>query len=297
MKNNTKNNICIVGSGVVGSATGNGFRNIGKDVIFFDVDSKRIENMKKEGIPATTDFKLAARESNVFFLCVPTPDKDQQIDLSIIDTAVKNLATLCKDKEEYFLVVAKSTIVPMTTENRIIPMLEKYSGKKVGADFGVCFNPEFLREENPLKDFLSPDRIVIGQYDKKSGDMLYELYSDFMCPIVRTDLKTAEMAKYANNCFYAAKISYFNELDMICREIGINSVTIRKIVQMDKYYGTHPWNHGHSFGGKCIPKDLNALIGLVNHGGIHEPTLLKAVRKVNEEIDQANNVANGVKNT
>ncbi len=287
-----KNSICIVGSGVVGCATGKGFMNIGKDVIFFDVDANRVENMKKEGIQATTDFELAARESSIFFLCVPTPDKDQLIDLSIIDKVVRDLATLCKDKNEYFLVVAKSTIVPMTTENRIIPMFEKYSGKKVGVDFGICFNPEFLREENPLKDFLSPDRIVIGQYDKKSGDTLYELYSGFMCPIIRTDLRTAEMAKYANNCFYAAKISYFNELHMICREIGIDSVTIRKIVQMDKFYGVHPWSHGHSFGGKCIPKDLNALIGLVNHGGIHEPTLLKAIRRVNEEIDVAGEVKN-----
>ena len=282
----------MVGSGVVGSATGKGFENIGKDVIFFDVDASRIENLKKEGFRATTDFQFAIRDSGIFFLCVPTPDCDQQIDLSIIDIATKNLATLCRDKNEYFIVVVKSTIIPMTTENRIIPIFEKYSGRKVGIDFGVCFNPEFLREENPLRDFLNPDRIVIGQYDQKSGDILYELYSGFTCPIIRTDLRTAEMAKYANNCFYATKISFFNEIHMICQEIGIDSVTIRKIVQMDKYYGIHPWSHGHSFGGKCIPKDLNALIALVNHGGIHEPTLLKAVRRVNEQIDLVNNGKN-----
>ncbi len=280
-----KNSICIIGSGVVGCATGKGFANIGKDVIFYDVDTNKIENLRKEGIKATADFGFATRESNVFFLCVPTPDKNQEIDLSIIESAVQKLATLCKDKTDYFLVVTKSTVIPMTTEKKIIPMFEQYSGKKAGVDFGVCFNPEFLREENPLKDFLNPDRIIIGQFDKKSGDTLYELYGGFMCPIIRTDLKTAEMAKYANNCFYATKISFFNEIHMICREIGIDSTIIRKVVQMDKYYGTHPWSHGHSFGGKCIPKDLNALIGLANHGGIHEPSLLKAVRTVNEEID------------
>lgn len=176
----------------------------------------------------------------------------------------------------------------MTTEKVIIPIFEKYSGKKAGKDFGVCFNPEFLQEKRAYEDVINPDRIVIGEYDKKSGDILEKIYKPFNAPIIRTDIRTSEMVKYANNCFYATKISFFNEIHMMCQKVGIDSVTVRKVVQMDKYYGVHPWEHGHAFGGKCLPKDLNAIIGLFNHQRIHNPVLLKAVRKVNSRISSVN---------
>jgi UDPglucose 6-dehydrogenase len=281
-------NISILGSGVVGSATGMGLKNIGNNVVFYDIDTNRIESLKKQELHATTDLEHAVKSSEIFFICVPTPDKNRMIDLSIIESAVKELSKECKDKKDYFLIVVKSTVIPMTTENLIIPLIEKYSNKKIGTDFGVCFNPEFLREANPYEDFMNPDRIVIGEYDQKSGNLLEQVYSPFKCPILRTNLRTAEFAKYANNCFYATKISFFNEIHLMCQNIGIDSHIIRKVVQMDKYYGIHPWEHGHSFGGKCLPKDLNAAIGLFNEGHIHDPILLKAVRKVNENIDILN---------
>ncbi len=278
----------IIGSGIVGSATGKGFKDLENNVSFFDIDANRIELLKKQGLQATKDLKFVAKSSEIFFICVPTPDKNRNIDLSIIKSAVIELSKECKDKRDYFLIVVKSTVIPITTENIIIPLIEKYSNKKVGSDFGVCFNPEFLRETNPYEDFMNPDRIVIGEYDKKSGDILEQLYSPFKCPIIRTNLRTAEMTKYANNCFYATKISFFNEIHLMCQKIGIDSNIIRKIVQMDKFYGIHPWEHGHSFGGKCLPKDLNAVIALFNEGHIHDPVLLKAVRKVNEDIEFLN---------
>lgn len=278
-------NISIIGSGVVGSATGKGFKDLGNNVWFFDIDINKIECLKKQGLQATADLEFVVKNSEIFFISVPTPDKNQKIDLSAIKSAVKELSKECKDKKDYFLIVVKSTVIPMTTENIIIPLIEEHSNKNVGNDFGVCFNPEFLRETNPYEDFMNPDRIVIGEYDKKSGDILEQLYSPFKCPIIRTDLRTAEMTKYANNCFYATKISFFNEMHLMCQNIGIDSNIIRNVVQMDKYYGNHPWEHGHSFGGKCLPKDLNAIIALFNEGHIHNPVLLKAVRKVNEDID------------
>lgn len=272
----------IIGSGVVGAAVGMGFHTIGHDVLFFDINTRIIENLAKNGYRATTNIEDVAKDSNVFFICVPTPDKDAQIDLSIIKTAVKNLSIACRGRNDYFLVVAKSTIIPMTTEKILVPILEEYLGKKAGAEFGVCFNPEFLNEAHPYEDIMNPDRIVIGEYDKRSGDALLKLYETFKCPIVRTDLRTAEMVKYANNCFNATKISFFNEMDLMCREISIDSNTIRKVVQMDRYYGIHPWKHGHSFSGKCLPKDLNAIICMFDN--VHEAILLKSVRKVNEQI-------------
>jgi UDPglucose 6-dehydrogenase len=281
-------NIGIIGSGVVGSATGIGFKTIGNNVTFFDIDQKIIKDLTTRGLSATTDLGRVVKNSDIFFICVPTPDKDGKIYLDIIESAVKELSKLCKDKNEYFLVVVKSTIIPMTTEKVIIPLIEKYSLKKVGHEFGVCFNPEFLRNKCATEDFMNPDRIVIGEYDKRSGDTLEELYSSFKCHIIRTDLRTSEMAKYANNCFYATKISFFNEMHMMCQQIGADSNTIRKVVQLDKFYGVHPWEHGHSFGGKCLPKDLNAMISLFNEEHIHDPILLKAVKKINGDIDNYN---------
>ncbi len=244
--------------------------------------------MTKRGLSATTDLDYTVKNSDIFFVCVPTPDKDGKIYLNLIESAVAELSKFCKSKNEYFLVVIKSTITPMTTEKVVIPLIEKYSLKKVGYEFGVCSNPEFLRDKCAVEDFMNPDRIVIGEYDKRSGDMLEELYSHFKCPIIRTDLRTSEMTKYANNCFYATKISFFNEIHMMCQQIGADSNVIRKVVQLDKFYGSHPWEHGHSFGGKCLPKDLGALITLFNDGHIHDPVLLKAVKKINDDIDKYN---------
>lgn len=278
-------NISIIGSGVVGTAVGMGLKDLGNNVLFFDIDKTKIESLAKDGLLITDNLDYIVKNSNIFFICVPTPDKDGNIDLNIIESCIKNLSKLCAYKNEYFLVVIKSTIIPMATENRIIPLIEEYSNKKVGIDFGICFNPEFLNESHPYEDFMNPDRIVIGEYDKKSGDLLKNLYSNFKCPIIRTDIKTAEMSKYANNCFNVTKISFFNEIHMMCSKIGIDSDIIRKIVQLDRYYAIHPWKHGHSFGGKCLPKDLNAIIAFFNEEHIHDPILLKSVRKVNEEID------------
>lgn len=281
-----KSKIGIIGSGVVGFATGKAFAEYHNEVTFLDIDPDKVESLIKQGFKATTDFITAVKNNDIFFVCVPTPDKNGDIDLSFINSCIKKLAKLCRAKQRYFLIVIKSTITPTTTERIIIPIIEKYSSKKIGKDFGVCFNPEFLRDNNAFEDFMNPDRIVIGEYDKISGDTLEKLYSLFKCPIVRTDLRTAEMAKYANNCFYATKISFFNEIHMMCQGIGIDSNAVRKIVQLDKYYGTHPWEHGHGFGGKCLPKDLNAMITMFNEGHIHDPVLLKAVKNVNEIIDK-----------
>ncbi|VVB87846.1 UDP-glucose 6-dehydrogenase AglM [uncultured archaeon] len=277
-------NIGIIGSGIVGSATGKGLKDLGNNVSFYDIDISKIEDLKKQGLQATTDLESVVKNSEIFFICVPTPDNNRKIDLGIMESAVSELSKECRKKPDYFLLVVKSTVIPTTTENIIIPLIEKYSNKKVGNDLGVCFNPEFLRESNPYEDFKNPDRIVIGEYDKKSGDVLEQLYLPFKCPIIRTNLRTAEMTKYANNCFYATKISFFNEIHLMCKEIGIDSNIIRKVVQMDKFYKNHPWEHGHSFGGKCLPKDLNAIIAFFDQYNIHDPMLLKAVRKVNEDI-------------
>lgn len=275
--------IGIIGSGVVGYAVGKGFDQLKHDVLFYDINKSRAEAIIGEGRRATTDIKSAAEYSDVFFVCVPTPTKKRKIDLSIITAAAKDLAKAARNKKGYFLIAVKSTVVPTTTEKLIIPLFEKYSGKKAGADFGVCYNPEFLRAKYAFEDFMDPDRIVIGEYDKKSGDILGELYAPFTCPVIRTpNFRTAELIKYANNCFYAAKISFFNEIHLISEKLGIDSALVRRAVQMDRYYPSHPLFHGKGFGGECLPKDLNALIGFCAGLKIHNPVLLKSVWAVNK---------------
>lgn len=280
-------NICIFGSGVVGSAVGKAFAAKGQTVVFYDVSSSRVAALEKEGFETTLDLPGTMENADAVFICVPTPSPGGKISLSHIRDAAAKIGKFLRNKDGYTLIAVKSTVVPKTCEETVLPLIEEHSGKKAGKDFGLCSNPEFLREAKALEDALNPDRIIIGEFDKRSGDALEKLYGGFSCPIIRTDLKTAEMAKYANNTFYAAKISFFNELHIICSKIGADSNAVRKIVQMDRFYGTHPWSHGSSFGGHCLPKDLNALIAFSAGTAGHTPLLLNAVREVNGEMGGA----------
>lgn len=276
--------IGMIGSGVVGYATGRMFVTQGYEVTFFDIFPITLDKIEKNGYKVAHSLK--DMDSNIFFICVPTPDNNGEIDLSYIRDAITKLSEILKNREEYFMIVVKSSVIPGTTEKVVIPIVQEITGKTIGIDFDVCFNPEFLNEAHPFEDVMNPDRIVVGAINENSGTILESLYSKFKCPKIRTNIVTAEMAKYANNCFNATKISFFNEIHMMCKHINVDSVLIRKIVQLDRYYGIHPWEHGHKFGGKCLPKDLNAIICMFNEGHIHDPVLLKAVRIVNKEIEQ-----------
>jgi nucleotide sugar dehydrogenase len=276
-------NIGIIGSGVVGYATGKAFVTIGNNVIFFDVVETTLNRIENEGYKVARTLDVL-QSADIFFIIVPTPDKEGEIDLSYVRTVITDLSNVLKNRESYFTIVVKSSVVPRTIEQVVIPLIEQITGKTCGRDFGVCFNPEFLNEAHPYEDVMNPDRIVIGEYDKASGDVLANLYSVFTCPIIRTNIVTAEMAKYANNAFNATKISFFNEIIMMCNKIKADSATIHKIVQLDRYYGIHPWHIGTPYGGKCLPKDTNAIIHMFNHGGLHDPILLKAVRYINDEM-------------
>lgn len=288
--------IGIVGSGVVGYATGSGLIKTGHSVLFYDVNGERVRWIRNNGFEATDDIRAVTQFADVIFVSVPTPTVNGKIDLSYVRSAIMNLGSAISSRKEYFTIVVKSSVVPLTTENVIVPLFEKHSGKVAGKDFGVCMNPEFLQEKCANDDFMHPDRIVIGEYDKRSGDVLEAIYKFFSCPILRVNIRTAEIIKYANNCFYATKISFFNEIHLMCRKLDINSEMVRKAVQLDRFYGTHPWSHGHAFGGKCLPKDLSAFIDLCESDVLGEPILLKSVREVNEKVrslDEQSNMTGG----
>jgi UDPglucose 6-dehydrogenase len=293
-------NISIIGIGYVGLVTGACFAKLGNNIICVDVDKKKIDLINrgispiyekgleellakyKGKIKATDDYKYAIQNSKITFICVGTPSKKNgNINLSFIKDATKNIGKQLKEKDEWHLVVVKSTVLPGTTKNIILPLLEKHSRKKAGKDFGLAMNPEFLREGGAIKDFLEPDRIVIGFYDEKSRKMLRKLYKDFPCPIVETSLSAAEMIKYASNAFLATKISFINEIGNICKKIDIDAYEVADGIGLDKRIGRAFLDSGIGWGGSCFPKDVRALITWVKKMG-EKPRILESIFKVNE---------------
>lgn len=226
-------------------------------------------------------------ETDMTFNAVGTPSKpDGSVELQYIKKSTQEIGRALSEKGAYHLVVVKSTVVPGTTENLVKSILEKQSRKCCGSDFGLCMNPEFLRQGSALKDTLRPDRIVIGEHDKTSGDKLESFYKGFYGkktpPTIRTNLSTAELIKYANNAFLATKISFINMIANMCEKIPKADVTmVAKCVGLDKRIGPLFLNAGLGYGGSCFPKDVKALIAY-SKTLAYNPELLQAVENVNE---------------
>lgn len=292
--------ISVIGSGYVGLVTGMGFVELGNEVIFVDIDERKIEMINsgkptiyEEGIEdlmkkhagkykATKDYREAVLNSDVTFIAVGTPSReDGSIDLKYVKEASKSIGEALREKEGYHVVVVKSTVLPGTTEEVIKPILEKYSGKKAFKDFGLAMNPEFLREGVALKDFLNPDRIVIGTRDERTKQVLEELYAPINAPKLFTDIKTAEMIKYASNAFLATKISFANEIGNICKKLGIDSWKVFEGVGLDHRISPHFFRTGIGWGGSCFPKDTKALVRKAEELG-EDPIIIKAAIEVNE---------------
>lgn len=294
--------ISVIGSGYVGSVTAACFAEVGHEIVCVDIDEKKVEQINA-GIPpiyeeglgdllrkyagkkliATIDYEFAVRETDISFICVGTPSaEDGSIDLSIVRAAATNIGEALAKKKGYHVVVVKSTVVPETTEKFVLPVLEEASGKTAGKDFGVAMNPEFLREGKAVHDFMHPDKIVIGAIDRKSGDLISELYRKFECEVTRTNPTTAEMIKYANNSLLATKISFANEIGNICKKLGIDTYEVMAAVGKDFRISPRFLNSGAGFGGSCFPKDVKALIGKAKAIG-YSPILLESVIAVNEK--------------
>ena len=277
--------VSIIGSGCIGSATGIGLESKGNSVTFYDVDKTKLETMKKADHNVANSISDAVETSEVLFICVPTPTVNRKIDLSCIMKVTSDIAKAMNNQSDYKLVVIRSTVLPQTTRKIILPLLENNSNLVSGEDFGVCMNPEFLRENSAMNDFLNPNRIVIGQLDSHSGDLLEKLYSTFNAPLIRTDLDTAEMIKYVSNLFLASKISFFNEIFMICDRLGLDSKFVSETVSIDPRIGKYGIYGGTPFDGKCLPKDTKAFVEYVKSIGIN-PKLLEATLSINEEISE-----------
>jgi GDP-mannose 6-dehydrogenase len=274
--------ISIFGMGYVGTVSAgclaqDGHEVIGVDPVRTKVDlinsgqspiievdiAEIIATMVKAGrLRATSDQDQAIRESELSFVCVGTPSQaNGNLDLTYIRRVCELIGEALKNKSARHTVVIRSTILPGTMRQIVIPVLEEYSGKKAGVDFGVCNNPEFLREGSAVKDFNAPPKTVIGEVDSSSGDLLSSLYAKLSAPLIRTDIETAEMVKYVDNSWHALKIGFANEIGNLCKSFSIDAHQVMKIFCQDKKLNISAayLTPGFAFGGSCLPKDLRAL--------------------------------------
>lgn len=218
--------------------------------------------VKAGRLRATSDQDEAVRQTQLSFVCVGTPSQaNGNLDLGYIRRVCELIGSALKTKPTRHTVVIRSTILPGTMRQIVIPLLEEYSGKKVGTDLGVCNNPEFLREGSAVKDFNAPPKTVIGESDRTSGDILAALYAKLDAPLIRTNLETAEMVKYVDNSWHALKVGFANEIGSLCKALSVDAHEVMKIFCQDKKLNISPayLSPGFAFGGSCLPKDLRAL--------------------------------------
>jgi UDPglucose 6-dehydrogenase len=302
--------ITVIGLGFVGLTTALGFSDKGYSVYGYDIDLKKKEKLTKGNIPfyepyldeklnqhlnkgfkIVDDLQEAVDNSEVIFLCVGTPSKtDGSAYLGYILDAIKSITT-CIKKPNFKVLVLKSTIPPSTTSENIKPYIESL-GFKVGADIGLTNNPEFLREGYAWEDFMNPDRIVIGQEEDRSGQIVGKIYRSFNAPIYRVSLNTAEFIKYLSNTLLATLISFANEQSLIAKSIGdIDIKRAFQVLHLDKRWFGDPAKMtsyvypGCGFGGYCLPKDTMALVNQSLNNS-YSPEILKATLKVNETIKE-----------
>lgn len=231
-------------------------------IIEADIGEIIASTVKTGRLRATDDQDQAIRDTDLSFVCVGTPSQaNGNLDLSYIRRVCELIGRSIKNKSARHTVVIRSTILPGTMHQIVIPVLEECAGKKAGLDFGLCNNPEFLREGSAVKDFNSPPKTVIGELDSASGDLLSKLYEKLDAPLIRTDLQTAEMVKYVDNCWHALKIGFANEIGNISKSLSIDAHAVMNIFCQDKKLNISPayLMPGFAFGGSCLPKDLRAL--------------------------------------
>jgi UDPglucose 6-dehydrogenase len=288
--------ICVIGTGYVGLVTGTCFADLGNQVSCLDLDSQRINNLLDGKMPIyepgleqlvkhnreanrlvfTTDFKKALEGAEYVFIAVGTPSgSDGEADLRYVKLAAESIADIV---DWPTLIINKST-VPVGTGNWVADVIRKRRGSSE-IEFSVISNPEFLREGSAINDFLNPDRVVLGSENRGAANKVALLYQPLRCPIMITDLRTAEMIKYASNAFLATRISFINEISNICEDLGADVMEVARGMGLDKRIGSSFLDAGLGWGGSCFPKDVKALEHMaVLHGT--QPQLLQAVMEIN----------------
>ncbi|CAN5767521.1 hypothetical protein BH10CHL1_BH10CHL1_07730 [soil metagenome] len=280
--------ILIIGAGVVGQATGKGFAQKGHIVSYVDVNPKTLAKLRGEGLQALKIADVDWSNVDIVMLTVSTPTVNDNIVLDYIEAAAADVGYGLTKTQHFIPVVVRSTVPPTTTEQRIMPILERTSGKCAGIDFGVAMNPEFLRQVNSEQDFARPWITVLGCCDQRTFDLLKQLYMPFGALITQCTPTEAEIIKYVNNIYNAVKISYFNEVHAICEQLGADSNLVGAVVarsaesMWNPLYGTRG---GVPYGGACLPKDTAAFMAFARQMGI-EHLMLEATMQVNKNLEQ-----------
>lgn len=288
--------LCVVGAGHVGLVTGACFADLGNQVTCLDINTEKIEKLQKGALPIyepgleemvrrnlqagrlsfTSDYPQAVGPADFVFIVVDTPSGPHgETEMSYVRSAAEMIG---RSLTKRTIIVNKST-VPIGTGDLVTQIIQRTNGH---ASFSVVSNPEFLREGSAVSDFMHPDRIVLGSSDRAAAEEVARLHGTFACPIIITDLRTAEMIKYASNAFLATRISFVNEIAAICDELGADIRTVAKGMGLDKRIGAHFLDAGLGYGGSCFPKDVQALTHMAAIHGRH-PQLLRAVMDINRD--------------
>ena len=307
--------INVFGLGYVGCVTAASLASNGHDVTGIDIDPNKVklinmgrgpviepglEEKLKESlflgkIRATTNDlnSKALGFADISFVCVGTPsNENNSLNLQYIKKVIGQIGDYLKSLDRYHVINIRSTVLPGTIEEIIIPIIEEHSGKKVGEDFGICMNPEFLREGTAMNDFLNPPFTIIGEFDQKSGDIISKLYENIDAILVRTDIRVAEMLKYTCNAFHALKITFANEIGNICKQLRIDSHLVMNLFCKDTQLNLSPYylKPGFAFGGSCLPKDLRALLYKAKMSDLDTPVLSSILTSNKMQIDIAFNM-------
>jgi UDPglucose 6-dehydrogenase len=300
-KNFAVKKIGIIGSGVVGSATGKGFHKLGHDIIFYDISKQRLHDLEDNGYKVASSVSEIIDKTDLSFVCVNTPAKSNgEQDLSQLMSVLYDISNALvttnerrrrqqqqqKDQINPHLLVFRSTMLPGTMRNVVVNYLQSNSSSStIGRDYNICFNPEFLRQNTALEDFFKPDRVVIGEDGIGGSEPLEGIYQQLTQNIIVTSYEAAEMIKYASNCFLSLKISFFNEIGLICKQMGIDDKAVSVGVSLDKRIGNYGTQFGKPFEGACLPKDTEALAGFIKKLQLN-PDLLQVALDINRKMEE-----------
>lgn len=288
--------ISVFGLGYVGCVTATCLAANGHAVIGVDVNPLKVRLLESGQSPisepgldellgkvvengqlrATLDADIAVRETDVSLICVGTPSNHNGcVNLQFMERVCSEIGKSLGTKQSYHVVVVRSTVLPGTVLNTLIPILEQHSCRLAGSDFGVCMNPEFLREGSAIKDYYHPGYTVIGQLDSPSGDAIECMYKEVSAPIIRTSIAVAEMTKYVSNTFHALKITFANEIGTLCKTEGVDGQQVMEIFCQDQRLNISPayLKPGFAFGGSCLPKDVRALVHWAKERDVNAPVL------------------------
>jgi GDP-mannose 6-dehydrogenase len=268
--------------------------NAGKATIVEAGIGELVAEMAQSGrLRATTSVEEAVRDTAVSLVCVGTPSRaNGSLDLSYVERVSEQIGAALRNKPGRHVVVIRSTVLPGTIHDVVVPALERTSGKKAGTDFGVCGNPEFLREGTSIRDFYDPPFTLVGADDPETGKVVAALYQGIEAPVHIIPVRTAEMVKYSCNCFHGLKVAFANEIGNICKAVGVDSHEVMRIFCEDRKLNISPYylRPGYAFGGSCLPKDLRATVYNARAHDVPVPVLEATLESNRLQIEKAFNM-------